>query len=157
MCIRDRCFNVAVNAHASWHYVDSMYVYVWNQHDGVSNCERTKTFKFNVEEKAIEAQSSLANVRSNNLHTVTVVIWKSSWLAKTTIAQSPKKFESVSEPSTSPVLKQISQISTMANFDLVDLKVKVLQVNPPCTVPTGKLKQDLTVADSIGWHFGEMK
>ena len=35
----------------------------------------------------------------------------------------------------------------MANFDQVTLEVKVLEVNPPCTVPT---KQDLTIADSTG-------
>lgn len=69
---------------------------------------------------------------------------------KTTIAQSSKKFKSVPEPSSSPVLTQISQISKMANFDLVDPKVKVSQVNPLCTVPIGKLKQDLTVTDSTG-------
>jgi ssDNA-binding replication factor A large subunit len=64
--------------------------------------------------------------------------------------QSPKKFELTAEPSNSPTLTQISQISKMANFDLVNVEVKVSQVNPPCTVPTGKLKQDLIVADSTG-------
>ena len=71
--------------------------------------------------------------------------------SKTNIGQSPKKFDSIAEPSNSPAAPTpVSQIHKMGNFDRVDLKVKISQVNPPCTVPTGKLKQDLIVADSTG-------
>ena len=71
--------------------------------------------------------------------------------SKTNIGQSPKEFDSIAEPSNSPAaLTPVSQIHKMGNFNHVDLKVKISQVNPPCTVPTGKLKQDLIVADSTG-------
>ena len=57
---------------------------------------------------------------------------------RTTIAQSPKKFESVQASPSSPSINQISEVNKMVNFDHVNLKVKILQINPPCTVPTGK-------------------
>ena len=71
---------------------------------------------------------------------------------KSTIAQSPKKFEAVAGPSapSSPLQTQISEIPVKGHFDLVNLKIKVLEVNPPCTVSTGTLKQDVIITDSTG-------
>ena len=68
----------------------------------------------------------------------------------TTIAGSPKKFD-VPQASSSPTgFTAISAISTMNTYDNVNLNVKALQVTPSCTVPTGKQKQDVIIADSTG-------
>ena len=71
-----------------------------------------------------------------------------------TIAQSPKKFETVQEPSSSSVLNQIFEVSKMANFNL---EVKVLQVNPPAQFHLNKISLLLILLEPSNSHVGEMK
>lgn len=69
---------------------------------------------------------------------------------RSTISKSSKKFESSLQPSSPAVIDQVSQIHTKSNYDLVNLQVKVLLVDSPSTVSSGKRKQDVTIGDASG-------
>ena len=79
--------------------------------------------------------------------------------SKTKIELSPKKFEIPStsmEMNADPPVK-ILDIQKKSNFDKVCVKVKVLKVNSPSKVPSGKVKQDLIVADDSSLPCGKNK
>ena len=69
--------------------------------------------------------------------------------SKSAILKSPKKFDSISDLHSNSTFIQVSEAYNRANSDRINLKVKVTEVKPPCSVSTGKVKQDLVIADCI--------
>ena len=69
----------------------------------------------------------------------------------TAIEKAKEKTFTINDPTTlgSPRL-HINHLDTLNDYDRVTLEVKVMKVNEQITVPTGKIKQDVIIADHTG-------
>ena len=68
---------------------------------------------------------------------------------QTKIQESPVKNFQIPE-SSSAEFSSISEVQEMRNYDKINLQIKVVKVQPPTRVPSGKEKQDLLVGDKTG-------